>query len=203
MATSITTDLLYVGGGNQPGIGFRDESSGGDLGWVIGANDRGGSAAGENAFVIHSMQTGGEINDSWQSNGTEVFTVGQSGNVGIGSTNPGYKLMVNGSFYAAGSSLLYKENIEDYSFDNEKILKLKPVQYNYKEEYKHLGKNLLSGLQIGLIAEEVNEIYPELSITVKENKEDIVRNVDYEKISVILVGAIQNLHSRIRIIKES
>jgi hypothetical protein len=76
-------------------------------------------------------------------------------------------------------------------------MKLKPVTYQYKEEYKHLGKELKSETQIGLIAEEVAETYPELAILVKENDNDVVRNVDYEKLSIVLLAEVQKLRREV------
>jgi hypothetical protein len=76
-------------------------------------------------------------------------------------------------------------------------MKLKPVTYQYKEEYCHLGKELKSGTQIGLIAEEVAETYPELAILVNEEDQKVVRNVDYEKLSVILLSEVQKLRREV------
>jgi hypothetical protein len=120
-----------------------------------------------------------------------------SGNVGINCLTPTYKLHVNGTFYAAGSSQDYKQSICNYNTDSCMFMKLKPVTYQYKEEYCHLGKELKSGTQIGLIAEEVAETYPELAILVNEEANKVVRNVDYEKLSVILLSEVQKLRREV------
>ena len=120
-----------------------------------------------------------------------------SGNVGINCLTPSYKLHVNGTFYAAGSSQDYKQSICNYNTDSCMFMKLKPVTYQYKEEYCHLGKELKSGTQIGLIAEEVAETYPELAILVNEEENKVVRNVDYEKLSVILLSEVQKLRREV------
>ena len=120
-----------------------------------------------------------------------------SGNVGINCLTPTYKLHVNGTFYAAGSSQDYKQSICNYNTDSCMFMKLKPVTYQYKEEYCHLGKELKSGTQIGLIAEEVAETYPELAILVNEEDNKVVRNVDYEKLSVILLSEVQKLRREV------
>lgn len=126
-----------------------------------------------------------------------LLNVLASGAVGIGTQAPSYKLHVNGTFYAAGSSQDYKQSVCQYDTDSCMFMKLKPVTYQYKEEYKHLGKELKSETQIGLIAEEVAETYPELAILVKENDSDVVRNVDYEKLSIVLLAEVQKLRKEV------
>jgi hypothetical protein len=119
------------------------------------------------------------------------------GDIGINQGTPSYKLHVNGTFYAAGSSIDYKQSICNYNTDSCMFMKLKPVTYQYKEEYCHLGKELKSGTQIGLIAEEVAETYPELAILVNEEANKVVRNVDYEKLSIILLSEVQKLRKEV------
>ena len=129
---------------------------------------------------------------------TERMRISHNGNVGINTTNPGtYKLNVNGAFYAAGSSCEYKTQICQYNTDSCMFMKLTPVTYQYKDEYTHLGKELKSGTQIGLIAEDVAEVYPELAILKDEDNEKIVRNVDYEKLSIVLLSEVQKLRKEL------
>ena len=130
-------------------------------------------------------------------NVTERMRLTSAGCVGINIASPSYALHVNGTFYAAGSSVDYKQGICQYDTDSCMFMKLKPVTYQYKEEYKHLGKELKSETQIGLIAEEVAETYPELAILVKENDNDVVRNVDYEKLSIVLLSEVQKLRKEV------
>jgi hypothetical protein len=70
---------------------------------------------------------------------------------------------------------------------------LKPVTYQYKDEWQHLGREMKSQSQIGLIAEDVAQVMPELAILVNEDEEKVVRNVDYEKLSVVLLKEVQKL----------
>ena len=135
--------------------------------------------------------------------GTRYMDVTSTGNVGINTSSPGtYKLNVNGTFYSAGSSLEYKTEISTLDTDTNKILELRPVTYQYKDEYKHLGKELKSGTQIGLIAEEVAEVFPELAMMKEdEDGETRVRNVDYEKLSILLLSEVQKLRKEVNELK--
>ena len=130
-------------------------------------------------------------------NGAERMRITSAGCVGIGTTTPSYRLHVNGTFYAAGSSQDYKQSICNYNTDSCMFMKLKPVTYQYKDEYCHLGKELKSGTQIGLIAEEVAESHPELAILVNEEDNKVVRNVDYEKLTIILLSELQKLRQEV------
>ena len=127
----------------------------------------------------------------------DAMLITQAGNVGINCSAPSYKLHVNGTFYAAGSSQDYKQSICNYNTDSCMFMKLKPVTYQYKEEWCHLGKELKSETQIGLIAEDVAEVYPELAILVNEDDQKIVRNVDYEKLSIVLLSEVQKLRKEL------
>lgn len=123
-----------------------------------------------------------------------IFT----GNVGIGTTGAAsYNLQVAGSLYASGSSRRYKQNITDLEVDSEKIYNLRPVSYDYKPAYKSYGKELGGGRQLGLIAEEVYTVIPELTVKL-DNK---ISNIDYEKLSVLLLSEMQKQKEEIDSLK--
>ena len=133
-----------------------------------------------------------------RTNDTERLRVTCTGCIGVNITSPTYTLHVNGSFYSAGSSCEYKTQICQYNTDSCMFMKLKPVTYQYKDEWCHLGKELKSGTQIGLIAEDVAEVYPELAMMKEDfDGEKRVRNVDYEKLSIILLSELQKLRAEV------
>jgi len=145
-------------------------------------------------FAIGNYNTGPMV---FGTSNAERIRITSAGCVGIGTSSPSYRLHVNGTFYAAGSSQDYKEGICQYNTDSCLFMCLKPKAYQYKEEWKHLGKDLKSGTQIGLIAEEVAESHPELAVLVNEEDNQVVRNVDYEKLSIILLAEVQKLRQEV------
>lgn len=161
--------------------------------------------SGQLEFYTATGTSGTEANDTCK------LLIGNDGKVGInnGTTEPANTLYVNGSFYASGSSRDYKEDITNYNPDTSNIDSLRPVEYNYKEEWAHMGDNTPVDKQVGLIAEEVAEIYPELTLTNRELDPNsptdnawVVRNVNYQKLSILLLKEVQNLRSRLDALEE-
>ena len=91
---------------------------------------------------------------------------------------------VEGTF-TESSSIRFKENIVDLESSTEKVEQLRPVRYN---------KIGVEEEEIGLIAEEVAEIYPEV---VTYNEEGQPSGVNYTRLSVILLKSVQELAERI------
>jgi hypothetical protein len=127
---------------------------------------------------------------------TVFYIQNQTGNVGIGTTSPGYKLHVKGDVFATGvvycnSSALcsderWKTNIKPIQNALDNVLKIQGVTYHWKvDEYpdKHFSKNE----QIGFIAQEVEKIYPQVVLTDKDG----YKSIDYSKLTPILVQAIK------------
>ena len=89
------------------------------------------------------------------------------------------------------SSLRYKCNIQDYSFDLDCIDKVRPVSYV-------TCSNSLSA--VGYIAEEMNELYPEVVVKDNDNKPE---SINYARMVVILMEKVKDLQNQINILKES
>jgi len=80
------------------------------------------------------------------------------------------------------SDIRYKENIVPLNNSLEKVLQLRGVHYHWKDKEKFNDK-----LQMGFIAQEVEEICPELVLT----KEDGFKAVNYNQSVSLLVEAIK------------
>jgi hypothetical protein len=137
--------------------------------------------------VILNNNTGRLYLNSGGTNGVEVGGAG----VGImGGPSTPYALNVNGSVnassYNAGSDYRIKDNVlqldETFSVDN-----LKPVSYYNKN---------LKKKDIGLIAHELQEVYPELVTGEKDGEE--MQSVNYTGLIPILIKEIQDLKARVK-----
>jgi hypothetical protein len=84
------------------------------------------------------------------------------------------------------SSITLKENINPIENALDKILQLNPVTYD--------RKNNISKNEAGLIAEEVNEIIPNI---VSKDSEGNPNGINYTKLSVYLIDAIKELKKEI------
>lgn len=91
-----------------------------------------------------------------------------------------------GQLGTVSSSIKYKENIHDLVSMESIIRQLRPVEFNYK------GQDSKS---IGLIAEEVEAIYPEMCIYTDASKTELL-TVDYPRLTVMLLKCVQELLAR-------
>lgn len=87
-----------------------------------------------------------------------------------------------------------KENITDISVNenSEIIKKLQPVKFDY---IGHHNKHQ----QLGLIADDVEKICPELCAY---NGKDELQTVHYDKLGIMLLAEVQRLQEKIRILEE-
>ena len=81
------------------------------------------------------------------------------------------------------SSRRYKKNIKPITDQLKKLIQLQGVEYDRKESQNH---------EIGLIAEEVNKVYPDL---VSKNNEGQTEGIQYSKLTSVLVESIKELKS--------
>lgn len=93
----------------------------------------------------------------------------------------GGTVTINGSLTET-SALRYKENVQDLE-DTSKVMQLRPVTFDWKKDKKH---------DIGLIAEEVAELYPELVET-----NGGITGVKYTKLTALLIKTVQEQNARI------
>jgi hypothetical protein len=96
-----------------------------------------------------------------------------------------------GGFLTESSSLKLKENVETSEGNLEKVVNLRPVTYN------KIGSQTT---ELGLIAEEVAEVYPEF-VQYDENGDPI--GVNYSRLTAALIGAVKQLTKRIETLENN
>lgn len=110
-----------------------------------------------------------------------------NGNVLIGTTSDaGYKLDVNGAVRGtswANSDRNLKKNIETLSGGLGAILSIRGVRYDWKDSSKGTGS------QVGVIAQEVEQVLPELVYTDKQG----MKAVNYAGLVAPLIEAVKEL----------
>ncbi len=149
------------------------ENTGGGGTWNLTSNgsDAGGGA---NNFELFNANTG-----------TSALIATPSGFVGLGPffSPPNDALDVTGDIDATGcvqtddtgsiggtciSDLRYKENIRSLHNQLDYIMSLRPVKFDWKKEYNNGYKG-----DIGLIAQEVEEVLPDMVVTQKDGLKKI------------------------------
>ena len=114
---------------------------------------------------------------------------------GIEST----KVTGNAVYVTAGGKLgvlasaeRYKTAIESMGSNTDKLLRLRPVTFHLKNEPN-------GAVQYGLIAEEVNKIYPELVI---HDEAGAIQGVRYDELAPMLLNEVQKQQAQLRDVKQ-
>jgi hypothetical protein len=89
----------------------------------------------------------------------------------------------SGQLGVLASSERYKTDISNMSETSAKLSRLRPVTFRYKKDPQ-------GALQYGLIAEEVDNVYPELVIRDEAGK---IQGVRYEELTPMLLNEVQQL----------
>ena len=110
-------------------------------------------------------------------NGTTAITINSSQNTTFAGT------------ITENSSLRYKENVETIKYSLDKVLQMRGVTYTKKDN----GVN-----EIGVIAEEMYNILPDL---VLKNEEGEIDSVSYGRITAVLIEAIKEQQKQIEELK--
>lgn len=136
----------------------------------------------------------GRYNSS--TSGNSVSTGATVFSVGIGNSDDNRKnaievtmtgALIANTSWTTGSDRKLKDNIvplEDGIL--EKVLKFKPTRFTLKSDLEEEKR-----VQIGFIAQEIEEVFPEYVVIHTDNKGEETRYLDYEKICVVLTKALQ------------
>jgi len=158
-------------------------------------------------YVANTSTSTAGIVGRIQSNSTagSGLTVLANGNVGIGNVAPAVALDVTGSGQFTGnltvngsinapSDIRLKTHIETLTNVLEKIDNLRGVSYEFINQQKYA-----SGPQIGVIAQELQKVFPEL---VKKGTNGYLA-VNYSQLTGVLIQAIKEQQQEINTLKQT
>ncbi len=190
-------DIEYVhhwDNASLTGLGIRDRVVE-HTSWNIVQGTPGGRWYGDGP--LHIIRRG-----TWGPAYLMTFNTGRTqSRVGIGNYDPSYPLDVAGIIRATNVSVnsdsRWKTNINLIDDSLRKILQLNGIEYEWKKDEFPL-MNFDSGKQLGLIAQDVEKIIPEVVNT----SDDSFKSVDYIKIVPVLIEAIKEQQKQIDELKE-
>jgi len=146
------------------------------------------------AWVNLNGSNGGTV---WNQSGSDVHY--NSGNVGIGTTNPAHLLHVEGDVAVAGfiigpSDRRLKQDVQPIEQALDIVSSLQPKSYTYKTE-QIAAHGLSDKLQFGLIAQELEEVLPSLISEDALVDEDGTgyKGIAYDQLIPILTQALKEL----------
>src|SRR5262249_30768985 len=181
--TSSTTGSFNTADGVGALAGNTTGGSNVALGWQAGL----GLTTGSNNIMIGADGTAADdrvIRIGTQQVQTSTFIAGISG-----SAVTGADVVVNGSgrLGVMVSSARYKKDIKDMGGTTDALMKLRPVTFKYTNDD-------LGNIQYGLVAEEVEKLYPEL-VTYDANGK--VETVRYSMLTSMLLNEVQKQNQQI------
>lgn len=178
-------------------MGYQaQQASPGSANVIIGSQ---AGLAGNNNIVIGYSAGGGRV---FPNGGDGILILGNGGlpfngsnPEGIGATyidgirytvGTGLDVAVTGAgqLVAVASSARYKENIESMTEVSENIYRLRPVGFNYIQDHQKFK-------QFGLLAEDVEQVIPEIVIYDKEGRPDAVY---YRGLYILMLNEQQKDH---------
>jgi hypothetical protein len=121
-----------------------------------------------------------------------------SGIIYLRNGNPDVTLTLNGGSgaitavsFTTSSSKRFKTKIRKLKIGIDTINSLKPISYE--------RKGVKNKIEIGLIAEEVNKLIPDI---VKKDDNNNPEGIDYSKLTVVLINAVKELSLEIEALKK-
>jgi hypothetical protein len=197
--SSLTGDNTGNGSNSAFGSDTANNLLTGEFGCYFGFNAGGNYSGSESSNICigyRAAGTTGENNVLRIGNGTGTGNGNLnasyiSGITGIGVTGSAVLVSSSNQLGVVVSSARFKDQIAPMGDLSEVIYKLKPSQFVYRQCPEE-------GIQTGLIAEEVNEVAPQL---VCLDREGLPLTVKYHELASLLLNEIQKLNKRIEFLE--
>jgi hypothetical protein len=127
--------------------------------------------------------------------------------VGVGTGNPAFTLDVAGQVHATAfltsSDMRFKADIEPIDNALDKIMRLNGVYFKWNHLHRDvLKRSSTKAKQVGLIAQEVKEVIPEIVSEWKDKGADDYLAVDYSRLVAVLVEAVKEQQKKVEALQE-
>lgn len=203
--------------GSSGGFGSFTRDTGGSASLTIASQNAVGAniimqiGNGGSSFLVKAASSQTANIQEWRnSGGTALVVVTAAGSLGVGTTTPADKLQVfgdvrlgtagangcikdfggTGIIGSCSSDERLKTNIVDLSDGYlDKMAKLRVITYNWNDTAKDLNKVDTTLTNYGLLAQNVEENFPEL-VTTDSNG---YKQVNYSRLSLYLLKSVQEL----------
>ena len=142
--------------------------------------------ASPNAVLSFAQVNGGSSQDRLritQTGTVAIFTLGTGGTIPLCHN-------VSNDISTCSSSRRYKQNIQTFQPGLALIRQLRPVSFNWRANNQ---------ADLGLVAEEVNQVEPLLTTT---NDKGEIEGVKYDRVGVVLVSAVQEQQRQIDVLEQ-
>jgi hypothetical protein len=185
-ANNLTVNGQIIAGGATAPVGYEPFVSEGSYSG-ISMDDRSGSTY--TRWVVYP-----NFGSLYFYNGANKLNISNTGILtlyGLGTAG-GSALCLNGSNQIAycSSSLRYKDKVASLSLGLDTIASLRPVTFDWKGTGEH---------DLGFVAEEVDKVTPLLTT---RNAAGEIEGVKYDRISAVLVNAMQEQQKQIAALQE-
>lgn len=187
----VTGDVLHIKSSGSHAKIILESGSTGTPGFILYQ----GAGTPNSRMMQHVVTLGTYVMRAFNDNVSikyDMLTASLStGNVAIGaSPSTTYKFLVSGTLKSNGitesSDIRWKKNIQTLENSLDKVLSLRGVNYEWKKE-KSNKNNFEKGTQLGLIAQEVEIIVPEVVNTDNNG----YKSIQYSHLVALLIEAIK------------
>ena len=196
---ALTGDHPNTGGAYNTGVGFQALYN------ATGSHDTAiGNEAGSNTNGNNNIYIGAEVFGAFEDN---TIHIGDSSEPGFAmqacfiggianSTVSGTAVYVdsNGHLGTQTSSKRFKQDIAPMNAASEALFGLQPVTFHYKESIDPVCRR-----QLGLVAEQVEKVDPDLVVRDKDGKPYSVR---YDQVNAMLLNEFLKEHSTVQELKK-
>lgn len=108
-------------------------------------------------------------------------------------SNQTYFINNTSTMYQAASDKRFKKNIKTIEKPLDKLMNIKGVTFNWKVD-EFPDRNFTNNNQIGVIAQDVEKVLPELVLTDDKG----YKMVQYDKLNAVLIEAIKEQQEQIK-----